>query len=336
MDNCTSLVLDSTYLDTIVLRKVILMKVTQSFIHPLTQFEQPVDKSLYLHSFITDYINRHQLFGDVERYTKIIGLFMRLCCPSNVSYKGLDAVCMFTTLSFLIDDQADKDDIRYLEQYREIVKGVRTPASQLEDALSELLDLVDDLSSRTQTNSDLFRQLFLDYIAAQQWERTYLNRSQGGFRLEDYLRYRPDAIALFPYLALLKLSEEIDELQGHSLQKAQLLFLEQLAARIAYLDNDICSWEFERSDPTALNLVKILKEEWTLSWNASLEEVMRTRDATVKLYVCNRDYALQVSDDASLKRYLTFIECSITGNFETLRRLKLQRLRYEATESLAA
>lgn len=313
-----------------------MMKAKQNFNYSLTHFEQPEDNCRYLHLFIASYIEQYQLFRDVERYTKIIGLFMCLCSPPNVSLKGLEAVCMFATLSFFIDDQSDKGDVSCLKHYREIVQGLKTPQNKSENALKALLNLVDELAQFNPEKGTPFRQRLLDYIAAQQWERAYINRAQGGFRLKDYFRYRPDAIALLPYLALLKLSENIDERHCHPLQRHQLLFLEQLAVRIAYLDNDICSWESERLEPTALNLVKVLKEESALSWEDSLEEAIRTRNETVELYVRNRDYALQSSDAIALRRYLNLLECSVTGNFEAMERLKLCRLRYELATPIPA
>ncbi|EDX87088.1 hypothetical protein S7335_4795 [Synechococcus sp. PCC 7335] len=308
------------------------MKTAQPFSYQFARFEQPADKCLYLHSFIADYISRHQLFRKVERYTKIIGLFMRFCSPPDISFQGLNAICMFTTLSFFIDDQADKDNNCYLERFQSIIKGLRSPETNSENALIELLDFADRLSGRAQMNSDSFRQHLLNYIAAQQWERERISRSPSDFSLEGYYQYRPDAIALFPYLALLKLSEKIDELRFHPLQRSQLLFLEQLAAKIAYLDNDICSWQSERTEPTALNLVKVLKEESLLSWEKSLQEVTRIRNSTVERYVHNRDQLLQEADSIELRNYFSMLECSVTGNYEAMQHLKQQQLRYEPAE----
>ncbi|MEM8503985.1 MAG: terpene synthase family protein [Cyanobacteria bacterium P01_D01_bin.1] len=322
------------------------MRSPQTCSYPLERFEQPVDKCRYLNSFIVDYISRYQLFDDVERYTKIIGLFMRFCTPPNVSFRGLDAVCMFTTLSFFIDDQSDKGNNRYLERYQEIITGKRSPVTQSENALSELLDFAQQLSESYRASADSFRQHLLGYITAQQWERECVNHSQGGFSIEDYRQYRPDAIALFPYLALLKLSENIDESRFFPLQKSQLLFLEQLAAKIAYLDNDICSWESERTDPTALNLIKIIKESSDLSWRDSFEEVLRLRNAAVELYSHNRDCARQVesvlkpaaleSTTPVLNQYLSLLECSVTGNLKAMSCLKLGQLRYQPSVSSLA
>ena len=312
------------------------MKAMESHCYSLARFEQPTDKRLYIGLFVADYIDRYQLFSNIEHYTEIIGLFMRLCAPPNVSFPGLDAICMFTTLSFFIDDQSKKGDTEHLKRYREVIKGLTTPQTKSERALYELLELVDSLSEFDRKQGDLFKQRFLDYIAAQAWERTHIRHAKRGFRLKEYYQYRPDAIALLPYLALLKLSEKIEDLSFHPLQKCQLLFLEQLATKIAYLDNDICSWEAERSEPTALNLVKVLKEERAISWNESLETVIKARDTTVALYVRNRDYALQTSDTLSLRRYLNVLECSMTGNLETMKRLKLHHLRYAPTELATA
>ena len=274
-----------------------------TFGYPLSAFEQPVDKRLYLHSFIADYISRYQLFEDVERYATIIGLFMRFCIPPDISFPGLEAVCMFTTLSFFIDDQSDKSSNHYLERYQEIITGSGVPLTPSEQALSDLLDLVKRLSVQKHKDGDLFRQHLFNYIAAQQWERDTTRASNTGFTLEGYHQYRPDAIALFPYLALLRLSADIDDSQFHPLQRTQLLYLEQLTAKIAYLDNDLFSWQSERTDPTALNLVKVIKENSTLSWEDSFKKVLKLRNTTVELYIQNRGTILEEDQQFQIPDY---------------------------------
>ena len=310
------------------------MEIQADFGYALATFEQPPNKSDYIQSFTADYIRRHALFSDVNRYTNIIWNFMRFCPPSEVTFEGLDAVCMFTSLSFFIDDQSDHDDLAYLERYQTLINGLRLPETLSEQALFELLQHAKKLSQLHKISSDPFRQHLLNYVAAQRWERNLLNMGQACFTVEDYQRYRPDAIALLPYLALLKLAENIDDSQFNPLQRSRLLFMEQLATRIAYLDNDLYSWRSEQNEPTALNLVKVFKENLALSWEESFQRVYAFRNATVERYLQNREEALNEDNTVELRRYIELIECAITGNFEAMKQLKLHKLRYELSLSL--
>ncbi len=307
------------------------MEVQKTFGYPLAAFVQPLDKSDYIQSFTADYIRRHQLFADVNRYTTIIWNFMRFCPPSEVTFEGLDAVCMFTSLSFFIDDQLADNNLVCLERYQTLINNFRSPETASEQALFELLQHTEALSQLHQISSNSFRQHLLSYIAAQQWERDLLTAHRPHFTVADYQRYRPDAIALLPYLALLKLAENIDDSQFNPLQRSRLLFMEQLATRIAYLDNDLCSWRSEQNEPTALNLVKVFKENLALSWEESFQEVYALRNTTVERYLQNRNEALSEANTAELRRYIELIECAVTGNFAAMQQLKSHKLRYELT-----
>ena len=310
------------------------MQAHQHFGYRLTSFEQPPDAWNDIQSFTADYIHRYQLFREVEHYTTIIGTFVRFCLPKAISIRGLKVICLFTTLCFFIDDCADKENNDYLAQYRELITGIRRPTKPSEKALNELLNLTEALSVVNNMSTKRFRQQFLNYLKAQQWERDFLKRANRGFNLNEYQRYRPDAIAAFPYFALLKLAKNIDEQRFHPLQSSRLLFLEQLSARIAYLDNDILSWQTECNEPTALNLVKVFIETLALSWHDSLERVLELRNATVELYIHNRDEALKEGVTPEPKDYCELIECTVTGNFEAMKRLKLHHLRYELDANL--
>ena len=305
------------------------MSVQQSFGYSLAAFEQPANTSQYIQRFTAEYIQRYELFINVERYATIIGNFMRFCPPKGVTIAGIEAVCMFTSLSFFVDDQLENYDSRYLESYQAILTGRRLPQSKPEQALLELLNFAEALSQSSQISQDSFRQHLSHYFAAQQWERDVVKRERYRFTEADYRRYRPDAIALLPYLALLKLAEHIDEQRFAPLQKTQLVYLEQLSAKIAYLDNDLYSWESEQDEPTALNLVKVIKEQSGLSWQESLQRVITLRNRTVEEFIHIRDAALAEADAAELRRYIELMEYAMTGNFEAMKQLKLNSLRYQ-------
>ena len=254
---------------------------------------------------------------------------MRLCTPSEVTFEGLDAACMFTSLSFFIDDQLSRNNDVYLERYQTLINDFRLPETPLEQALFELLQHAEALSQLHQIRSTSFRQHLLNYVTAQQWKCNMLDADHAHFTVEDYQRYRPDAIALLPYLALLKLAENIDESRFSPMQRSRLLFMEQLVTRIAYLDNDLDAWQREQNEPTALNLVKVFKENLALSWEESCQEVYALRNATVECYLRNREEALNEEGTVELMRYLELIECAVTGKFEAMEQLKLHKFRYD-------
>ncbi|MEO1296517.1 MAG: hypothetical protein AAFW75_12050 [Cyanobacteria bacterium J06636_16] len=301
------------------------VEVENVFGYPLTIFEQTSDKSDYIQSFTADYIRRHELFVDVNRYTTLVWNFMRLCTPSEVTFEGLDAVCMFTSLSFFIDNQLANDNHTYLERSQTLINDFRLPETPSEQALFELLQHAETLSQLNQISSTPFCQHLLNYIAAQQWKR----EGHAYLTVEDYQQYRPYAIALLPHLALLKLTENIDELQFSPLQKARLLFMEQLATRIVYLDNDLYAWQSDQNEPIALNLIKVFQENLALSWEESFQEVYALRNTTVERYLQNREEALGEENTFELRRYIELIECAVTGNFEAMKQLKLHKSRYE-------
>jgi hypothetical protein len=283
-----------------------------------------------------EYLGRHRLFADVERYVDTVVHFARFCTPPGTSDEGLACACMYMAWVLYLDDVSDGSvgeiGARTVDRYCRLVwslhhcDGHQEPSSSAEHALAELVSRVKRVADHRALAAREFCERVIEMMRAQLWERER-SKVATSFSRSEYLQHRPAAIGNGAFVSIMKLDHAVDVGRFDQLEMARVVLLDELTTRLVYLSNDILSEHREASDASALSLVRVIAEETGLPWSEAVEQAVATHQRDVDSYRRVRQELLE-NGHPDTARLVLICDTDVAGN---LAAMAFIHSRYRAT-----
>lgn len=256
--------------------------------------------------------------AEVARFTKrAYGILMAHAYPT-ADFERLAVIADWNTWLFALDDQCDEEtlgrDLTAMtvvhDRILAIMDGTRPDATA-----PQYLHAFADLVARMHTLQPAawlqrLRRELAAYFRANHWESH--NRMAGIVPTEtDYLTQRPYTGAVYCYITLIELAQQI-MLPDHVMADPTIHRIAEITNQSICWSNDCISLQKELAGGDVHNLVYILYYHgWSLT--DAIQEVVRRHDAVVAEFVTLRD---QTPADPTVQTYLDGMAAWMRANLE--------------------
>jgi hypothetical protein len=285
----------------------------------MSRFEHSPEGVARIREFTEGFISAFELFEHSEPQASTIVSFAKHCTTSQFCGLPMEAACIYLSLVLYVDDEDEgsrnTDRDACFRRFQEILDGSRMVETLADQALIELVFRCEMLAKTRGMSAKQFKSRTMAMFRAQHHERS-LVASGGVHDLRSFHAVRPRTIANDPWISLLKLVEDVDEMRLGPMVKARFRVLEELTNRFIFLLNDLFSAHREADDPSALNLVCVLNR-MGMPWRSSLESAWELHDKGVDSFLRIKNEIVEESLPelrAEILRYLSLLEINITGN----------------------
>lgn len=283
---------------------------------PFEARPQPAELTAFMRGFTRDYITRHRLFDDVDKYTDTVAHFARYCTPPGTSREALAAACRYMAWFLFLDDHPQQS--QHLDTFTSIVRGdEKAPTEGPQAALAELTLAVERIARAAELECTEFRERTIAMMQAQHWEHVTLAGRTGDYTEEEYLRYRPNAVGNGAFISIMKLDAEVDADRADVLTAARTRLLEEMTTRLVYLANDILSQHRESADRTALSAVRVLAAASGRAWDEAVRLAIELHDCEMESYA-RMKIELQRSPVAATREIVKICDQNVSGNLAAM------------------
>ncbi len=297
--------------------------------YPFPHLELPPEDVAYVSECLAEVEARFRPFRDAdqprhEALQHVVSTFTKHCSAVSPGPEELRLVAHFVYTIVFLGDQIHRPGFRKLalDYWSAIQGGAPEVPAPIVEMAAEFIDALIAFTGEPRIGHRQFLHHLGMSVAACTWTSDHLREVIA--IISVYQRIRQHTIFTLPYLSLWRLLVRVPT-QSDIIHGIALSHIEQLAAELISLANDMCSLERDRRTGKQ-NMILVVATRGRLDIDSAKNVVRSIHDAKTMEYMSEvrafRDTLH--SSDKEVLRYLNFIQTCIRGNVMTMRELPLR------------